>query len=100
MATQIQDPKSPWEIVHMDWVAALPPGVERSFNSCLVLAYRYSKSPMFLPSSKDDTSMDTAIDIWNRAISHTFLLQNIPSDRDPKFTPALWTSIHNLFGTK
>ncbi|MBW0500717.1 hypothetical protein O181_040432 [Austropuccinia psidii MF-1] len=23
---QIQEPKSPWEIVHMDWVTALPPG--------------------------------------------------------------------------
>ncbi|MBW0517553.1 hypothetical protein O181_057268 [Austropuccinia psidii MF-1] len=25
---------------------------------------------------------------------------NIISDRDPKFTPALWTNIHRLFGTK
>ncbi|MBW0468518.1 hypothetical protein O181_008233 [Austropuccinia psidii MF-1] len=26
MMIQIQEPKSPWEIVHMDWVTALPPG--------------------------------------------------------------------------
>ncbi|MBW0565405.1 hypothetical protein O181_105120 [Austropuccinia psidii MF-1] len=55
---------------------------------------------MFLPCHKDDTAMDTAIMIWNEVISHTGLLQNIISDRDPKFTSALWTNLHNLFGTK
>ncbi|MBW0530738.1 hypothetical protein O181_070453 [Austropuccinia psidii MF-1] len=55
---------------------------------------------MFLPCHKDDTAMDTAIMIWNKVIIHTGLFQNIISDRDPKFTPALWTNLHNLFGTK
>ncbi|MBW0565005.1 hypothetical protein O181_104720 [Austropuccinia psidii MF-1] len=97
---QIQEPKSPWEIAHMDWVTALPPGGDRSYNAFLVLVYRYSKTPMFLPCHKDDTAMDTAIMIWNKVISHTGLFQNIISDRDPKFTSALWTNLHNLFGTK
>ncbi|MBW0560187.1 hypothetical protein O181_099902 [Austropuccinia psidii MF-1] len=44
--------------------------------------------------------MHTAIIIWNKVISHTGLLQNIISDRDPKFTSALWTNLHSLFGTK
>ncbi|MBW0569864.1 hypothetical protein O181_109579 [Austropuccinia psidii MF-1] len=44
--------------------------------------------------------MDTAIMIWNKVISHTGLFQNIISDRDPKFTSALWTNPHKLFGTK
>ncbi|MBW0545555.1 hypothetical protein O181_085270 [Austropuccinia psidii MF-1] len=82
---QIQESKSPWEIAHMDWVTALPPG-DRSYNACLVLVDRYSKTPMFLPCHKDDTAMDTAIIIWNKVISHTGLCQNIISDRDPKFT--------------
>ncbi|MBW0551745.1 hypothetical protein O181_091460 [Austropuccinia psidii MF-1] len=55
---------------------------------------------MLLPCHKDDTAMDTAIMIWNKAISHTGLFQNIISDRDPKFTSALWTTLHNFFGTK
>ncbi|MBW0571159.1 hypothetical protein O181_110874 [Austropuccinia psidii MF-1] len=55
---------------------------------------------MFLPFHKDDTAMDTAIMIWNRVISHTGLFQNIISDRDPNFTLALWTNLHNFFGTK
>ncbi|MBW0491964.1 hypothetical protein O181_031679 [Austropuccinia psidii MF-1] len=55
---------------------------------------------MFLPCHKDDTAMDTAIMIWNKFISHTGLFQNILSDRYPKFTSALWTNLHNLFGAK
>ncbi|MBW0533838.1 hypothetical protein O181_073553 [Austropuccinia psidii MF-1] len=84
----------------MDWVAALPPGGDRSYNACLVLVDRYSKTQMFLPCHKDDTAMDTSIMIWNKLISHTGLFQNIIRDRDPKFTLALWTNLHNLFGTK
>ncbi|MBW0545345.1 hypothetical protein O181_085060 [Austropuccinia psidii MF-1] len=44
--------------------------------------------------------MDTALLIWNRVISHTGLFENIISDRDPKFTSALWTNLHKLLGTK
>ncbi|MBW0490102.1 hypothetical protein O181_029817 [Austropuccinia psidii MF-1] len=29
---KIQEPRRPWEIVHMDWVTGLPPGGDRSYN--------------------------------------------------------------------
>ncbi|MBW0580695.1 hypothetical protein O181_120410 [Austropuccinia psidii MF-1] len=51
---------------------------------------------MFLPCHKDYT----AVMICNKVISHTGLFQNIISDRDQKFTSALWANLHNLFGTK
>ncbi|MBW0550666.1 hypothetical protein O181_090381 [Austropuccinia psidii MF-1] len=86
---QIEEPKSPQEIVHMDWVTALPPGEDRSYNACLVLAYRCRRTPLFLPCYKDDTAMDTAIMIWSKVISHTGLFRNITSDKDPKFTSSL-----------
>ncbi|MBW0588334.1 hypothetical protein O181_128049 [Austropuccinia psidii MF-1] len=57
----IQEPKSPWEVVHMDWVTALPPSGDRSYNACLVIVDRYSKIIIFLPCHKDDTAMDTAL---------------------------------------
>ncbi|MBW0509852.1 hypothetical protein O181_049567 [Austropuccinia psidii MF-1] len=44
--------------------------------------------------------MDTALLLWSRVISHTGLFKNIISDRVPKFTSALWTNLHRLFGTK
>ncbi|MBW0501968.1 hypothetical protein O181_041683 [Austropuccinia psidii MF-1] len=84
----------------MDWVTALPPGRNKSHNACIVLVNRYRETPMFLPFHEDATSMDTAIMIWNKGISHTGLFQNIISDRDPKFTSALWKNLHNLFGPK
>ncbi|MBW0478191.1 hypothetical protein O181_017906 [Austropuccinia psidii MF-1] len=96
----IQEPKSPCEVVHMDWVTAIPPSGDKSYNACLVILYRYSKTPIFLPFNKDETAIDTALLLWTRFISHTWLFKNIISERDPKFTSALWTNLHRLFGTK
>ncbi|MBW0585351.1 hypothetical protein O181_125066 [Austropuccinia psidii MF-1] len=96
----IQESSTPWEVVHMDWVTALPPGGDKSYNACLVIVDRYSKTPIFLPCHKDDTAMDTALLIWNRVISHTGLFKNIISDRDPKFTSALWTHLQKPLGTR
>ncbi|MBW0531877.1 hypothetical protein O181_071592 [Austropuccinia psidii MF-1] len=99
MRIQIKEPINSWAIVHMDWVTALSPIGDRSYNEFLVLVDRYRKPPMSLPCHKDYTAMDTAIIIWSKVFSHSGLFQNIISDRDPKFTSALWRKLHNLFGT-
>ncbi|MBW0552808.1 hypothetical protein O181_092523 [Austropuccinia psidii MF-1] len=70
----IQEPSRHWEIVHMDWITGLPPGGDRSYNACLVIVDRF--------------------------MSWTGIFTNIIGDRDPKFTSALWTNLHQLFGTK
>ncbi|MBW0550268.1 hypothetical protein O181_089983 [Austropuccinia psidii MF-1] len=93
----IQEPKSPLEVVHMDWVTALPPSGDKRYNACLVIVYRYSKTSIFLPCHKDETAMDTALLLWSRAISYTGLFKSIISDRNPKFTSELWTNLHRLF---
>ncbi|MBW0529406.1 hypothetical protein O181_069121 [Austropuccinia psidii MF-1] len=54
----IQEPKSPWEVVHMDWVTELPASGDRSYNAFSVIVDRYSKTPIFLPCHKDVTAMD------------------------------------------
>ncbi|MBW0497025.1 hypothetical protein O181_036740 [Austropuccinia psidii MF-1] len=61
----VQEPKSPWEVIHIYWVTALPPSGDKICNSCLLIVFRYSKTPIFLPCHKDDTAMDTALLIWN-----------------------------------
>ncbi|MBW0463121.1 hypothetical protein O181_002836 [Austropuccinia psidii MF-1] len=73
----IQEPKSPWEVVHTDWVTELPPSGDKSYNSCLVIVDRYSKTPIFLPCHEDDTAMVTALLLWRRVISPTGLFKNI-----------------------
>ncbi|MBW0498284.1 hypothetical protein O181_037999 [Austropuccinia psidii MF-1] len=85
----IKEPSRIWEIVHMDWVTGLPPAGDRSYNDCLVIVDRLSKTLIFLPCHKDDKAMDTALLIWNRVVSWTGIFKNIISDRDPKFTSAL-----------
>ncbi|MBW0470794.1 hypothetical protein O181_010509 [Austropuccinia psidii MF-1] len=84
----------------MDWVTALPQSGYKSYNACLAIVDRYSKTPIFLPCHKDDIPMDTALLLWSRVISQTGFSKNIISDRDPKFTSALWTNLHRIFGTK
>ncbi|MBW0460740.1 hypothetical protein O181_000455 [Austropuccinia psidii MF-1] len=96
----IQEPSTPWEVVHMDWETALPPGGDKNSNACHVIVDAYSKTPIFFPCHEDETAMDTALLIWNRVISHTGLFNNIISDRDPKTTSALWTNLHKLLGKK
>ncbi|MBW0551746.1 hypothetical protein O181_091461 [Austropuccinia psidii MF-1] len=96
----IQEPRSLWEVIHMDWVTALPSSCERSSNACLVIVDRQRKAPIFLPCHKDYTAMDTSLLLWNRVISHTGLFKNIMSDRDPKLTFTLWNNLYRFFGTK
>ncbi|MBW0542123.1 hypothetical protein O181_081838 [Austropuccinia psidii MF-1] len=95
----IQQSSTPWKVVHMDWVTALPPGGDKSCNACLIIFDRYSKTPIYLPCHKDDTAMDIALLNWNRVIAHNGLFKNITSDRDPKFRSDLWTNIHKLLVT-
>ncbi|MBW0561818.1 hypothetical protein O181_101533 [Austropuccinia psidii MF-1] len=97
---KLQEPSRPWELFYMDWVTELPPGGDRSYNACLVIVYRFSNTPIFLPCHKDDTAVDTALLIWNRVVSWTGIFTNIICYRDPKFPSALWTNLHQLFGTK
>ncbi|MBW0575591.1 hypothetical protein O181_115306 [Austropuccinia psidii MF-1] len=81
-------------------VTELPKSGDRSYNSGLVIVDRYSKTPIFLPYHKDDTSMDTALLPWSRVISHIGLVKNTISDRDTKLKSVLWTNLHRFFGTK
>ncbi|MBW0477846.1 hypothetical protein O181_017561 [Austropuccinia psidii MF-1] len=68
------------------WVTGLIPGGKENCNACLVIADRYSKSVVFLPCHKEDTSMDTALLFWNNIISTCGIPKIIISDRDTKFT--------------
>ncbi|MBW0576463.1 hypothetical protein O181_116178 [Austropuccinia psidii MF-1] len=96
----IQQPSTPWEVVHMDWVTSLPPGGDKSYNALLFILDRDRQTPIFSPCHNNDTAVDTDLLIWNRVIFHTCLFKNIIGDRDPKFTSALWTNLHNCLGTK
>ncbi|MBW0578883.1 hypothetical protein O181_118598 [Austropuccinia psidii MF-1] len=90
---KIQEPRRPWEIVHMDWVTGLPPGGDKSYNAFLVIVDGLSNTPILFPCHKDNSAMNTALIIWNIVVSWTCIFTNIMSDRDLKFTSALWTNL-------
>ncbi|MBW0581735.1 hypothetical protein O181_121450 [Austropuccinia psidii MF-1] len=46
---KIQEPSRPWKAVHMDWVAGLPPGADRSYSAFLFIFYN-DRDPKFTSS--------------------------------------------------
>ncbi|MBW0555006.1 hypothetical protein O181_094721 [Austropuccinia psidii MF-1] len=97
---QIEDAKHSWETIHVEWVTGLVPGGKESYNACLIIVDRFSKSMRFLPCHKEDTAMDTALLFWNNIISTCEVPKIIISDRDPKFTSEFWTNLYDMLGTK
>ncbi|MBW0499695.1 hypothetical protein O181_039410 [Austropuccinia psidii MF-1] len=97
---KIQEPSRSWEILHMDWVTGLPPGGYRSYNFCLVIVDRLKKTLVFFPFHKDGTEMDKSLIICNRVVSWSGVFTSIIDDRNPRFTSALWSKLHQLFGAK
>ncbi|MBW0490119.1 hypothetical protein O181_029834 [Austropuccinia psidii MF-1] len=79
-----EEPKNPWETINIDWVTGPVPGGKENFNSCLIIADRFSKSMRCLPGHKEDTAMNTALLLWNNIISTCGVPKIIISDRDPK----------------
>ncbi|MBW0483253.1 hypothetical protein O181_022968 [Austropuccinia psidii MF-1] len=96
----IEEPKHPWETINIYWVTGLFPGCNGNFNAFLIIVDSFSKSVRCLPCHKEDTAMDTALLFWNNIISTCGVPKIIISDRDPKFTSEVWTSLYDILGTK
>ncbi|MBW0477470.1 hypothetical protein O181_017185 [Austropuccinia psidii MF-1] len=84
----------------MDWVTGLVPGGKESYNACLIIVDRFSKSMKCLPCHKQDTAMDTALLFWNNIISTCGVPKVIIGDRDSMFTSEFWTNLYDMLGTK
>ncbi|MBW0570560.1 hypothetical protein O181_110275 [Austropuccinia psidii MF-1] len=84
----------------MDWVTGLVPGGKETYNACLIIVGRFSKSMRCLPCHKEDTAMDNALLFWNNIISTCGVPKIIISDWDPKFTSKFWTNLYEILGTK
>ncbi|MBW0543439.1 hypothetical protein O181_083154 [Austropuccinia psidii MF-1] len=84
----------------MDWVTGLVPGGKETYNACLMIFDRLSKSMRFLPCHKEHTPMDTALLFWNNIISSCGVPKIIISDKDPKLTSKFWTHLYDMLGTK
>ncbi|MBW0479198.1 hypothetical protein O181_018913 [Austropuccinia psidii MF-1] len=70
----------------MNWVTGLVPVGKENCEAFLVIVDRYSKCVRFLPCTKEDTAMDTALLFWKNIIPTCGVPQIIISDRDSKYT--------------
>ncbi|MBW0590965.1 hypothetical protein O181_130680 [Austropuccinia psidii MF-1] len=84
----------------MDSVTGLFPGGKENLNSCSIIVDKFSKSMRCLPCHKEDTSMDTALLLWNNIMSACGVPKIIISDRDPKFTSEFWINLYDMLCTK
>ncbi|GMF19940.1 unnamed protein product [Phytophthora fragariaefolia] len=92
-------PGNRWEDISMDFLSRLPK-TQAGFDAVFVIVDRLTKRAHFLPTHSTATAATMAqlfCDFYQRL--HGLPL-SIVSDRDTKFTPALWRSIMELQGTR
>ncbi|KAE8972582.1 hypothetical protein PF004_g24723 [Phytophthora fragariae] len=95
----LEIPGNRWENISMDFLSPLPT-TQAGFDAVFVIVDRLTKRAHFLPTHSTATAATTAqlfCDFYQRL--HGLPL-SIVSDRDTKFTAALWRSIMELQGTR
>lgn len=97
---KIDTPKRPWEVIHMDFVTALPLAGRESYNTVLVIACRATKRAKFIATHDALDGKSAAMLYWEHCFADFGLPRIIISDRDPKFTGSFWKSLFSLLGTR
>lgn len=99
LLTQPELPVWKWERITMDFITKLP----RTASGCdtiWVIVDRLTKSAHFLAISEDD-SVDKLVRLYvKEIISRHGVPISIISDRDSRFTSALWRSLQTALGTR
>ncbi len=91
----ILSPPRPFHTITIDFILALPVSKKPDeFDSILSVTDKFSKAVTFIPGRKTMTAEDWAIGLMDRlALLNWGLPRAIISDRDAKFTAALWKGI-------
>ena len=84
--------------VSMDLIVGLPE--TRGYHNLLVMVERLSKKVFLLPFSTNATALQIAQELYDKVFSEHGIPLEIISDRDAKFTSAMWTSFFKILGTR
>jgi len=95
----LKTPQHRWEQVTMDFVTGLP-RTERGWEAIVVFVDRLTKMIHVVPTTKDVTARATARIFFETVFRHHGMPTAIVSDRDPRFTSAFWSSLHQLLDTE
>jgi len=93
----LQIPEWKWKIIAIDFVSGFPK--RRKGNDAIwFIINRLTKSALFFPIKMTD-SVDKLAKVYiNDVVRLHGILVSIVSDRDPKFTSRLWSSIQHTLG--
>ena len=91
-------PSEPWESVSMDFIVELPM-TERGFDALMVVVDRLTKFCILIPTTTNASARDVAFAFLNNVVCRFGIPKSIVSDRDPKFTSAFWSELHEFLGT-
>lgn len=84
--------------ISLDFVTDLP--LAGGFDAILTVVDRFSKVRRFLPCNKTITAESTADLLLDRVVPTLGWPKSIVSDRDPRFTAQVWSSLFKRAGTQ
>ena len=94
----VEAPAGRWEVWSMDFKTGLPMVGER--DAVLVVTDRFTRRVRLIPTVSTASARDTALLLFDYVVKLHGLPTSIVSDRDPKFTGAVWTELWALFDTR
>ncbi|KAL0168962.1 hypothetical protein M9458_037184, partial [Cirrhinus mrigala] len=89
-------PQRPWSHLAIDFVTDLPPS--NGYTTILSVVDQFSKACRFIPLPKLPSALETAEVLCNWVFRLYGLLEDIVSDRGPRFTSRLWATFFRLLG--
>jgi hypothetical protein len=95
----LEIPGRRWESISMDLITDLPT-TSFGYDSILVCVDRLSKMVHLKAINKTITAPELARVFRDEIFRLHGLPSNIVSDRDPRFTAAFWSQLHQLLGVK
>jgi hypothetical protein len=90
-------PSRPWASASMDFVGGFP--TVEGMSAVMVVVDRFSKYAVFI-AVPATCSAELAANLFFANLVQIFgLLEDIVSDRDPRFTGRFWTALFNMMGS-
>ena len=93
----LSPPTKRWQQIAMDFIVGLPKS--GGFDQILVVIDMLTKFTILVPTKSTDSSEDTARRYYSNIFNRIGLPETILTDKDPKFTSAMWQELFRLLGT-
>lgn len=94
----LEPPSTRWSAISMDFKTGLP--LVNNCDSVLVVTDRFSRRVRLIPTTKSVTASATAFLILDHVVKLHGLPDSIVSDRDPRFTSEVWSTLWSAFDSR